>query len=235
MLIQYAYHGIVRSLKPIMRMLASQMHISECVPVGQAHHICIPTTPLPHNCEMLMNEDVYLTSVDRACCQEASQEFCQENVAWWRRFCHINWVCQCIVHVQHVFVSLRSCTQHTSISENVDLYICVIGVRNCLFFYYFGFQSCRGRSACCGLDDVYTGSRFTYTQVPCAYAWSIIRESSAREARTKILACIYIYTHVCVYVHVCIDLFIYLCMYACDMDVSASVHANANVKVSNVR
>ena len=34
---------MVRSHKPLLRVLACQIHISECMPVGQAHHICIPT------------------------------------------------------------------------------------------------------------------------------------------------------------------------------------------------
>ena len=159
MLIQDARHGVVRSLESITRMLASQMHISECVPVGQAHHICIPTTPLPHNCEMLMNEDVYLTSVDRTCCQEGlsgvlSNKRCVVATILPHELC-----CQCIVHVQHIFVNLRSCAQHASVSEYVDLYICV---RACLCLSFYGFQACRGRNACCGLYNVYTGSRFTY-------------------------------------------------------------------------
>ena len=161
MLIQYACHGVVRSLKPIMRMLASQMHIWECVPVGQAHHICIPTTPLPHNCEMLMNEDVYLTSVDRTCCQEGlSWVLSKINVAWSRRFCHMSYVASasymCNIYLW-ICVLVRNMLRF--LNNYVDLYICV---RACLCLSFHGFQACRGRSARCGLYNVYTRSRFTY-------------------------------------------------------------------------
>ena len=124
MLIQYAYHGIVKSLKPIMRVLAFQIHISEWMPVGQAHHICIPTIPPPHNCEMLMNEDVYLTSVDRTCCQEGLSGVLSKKCCVVATFLPHELCCQCIVHVQHIFVNLRSCAQSAAVSVYVNLYIC---------------------------------------------------------------------------------------------------------------